>query len=193
MSSQLIQHLEARLRSSAPLEVKDAARARAAVALILAGRDDEVQALFIRRAKREGDPWSGQMALPGGRHGGEDETLLDTAMRETREEVGLDLASAHLLGQLDDVAPLTAVLPPISVRPFAFHLPSVPSLVESSEVAAAVWIPLSILRAPATLGETTVRVCATERTYPAYIIGDAVIWGMTERILTPFLDLVFIP
>ncbi|MEP6687797.1 MAG: NUDIX domain-containing protein, partial [Gemmatimonadales bacterium] len=79
--------------------------------------------LLIRRADRAGDPWSGHMALPGGRREETDPDLVATAVRETFEEVGLSLAPADLLGSLDDVVPRTPVLPPIAVRPYVFALP----------------------------------------------------------------------
>src|SRR5262245_28580055 len=64
----------------------------ASVALIVRGRAD-LGVLLIKRAKREGDPWSGHMALPGGRRDPKDASLIETAAREAREETGVDLES----------------------------------------------------------------------------------------------------
>src|SRR5688572_15001632 len=58
---------------------------------------------FIRRAEHPQDPWSGHIAFPGGRRDPGDPNLLATAMRETLEEVGIDLSRAKLLGRLPDV------------------------------------------------------------------------------------------
>src|SRR6267143_1965576 len=64
------------------------------------------EVLLGERRKREGDPWSGQVGLPGGRHHTEDGTLLTTALRETREEVGIDLnGRAEVLGHMAPRAP----------------------------------------------------------------------------------------
>jgi 8-oxo-dGTP pyrophosphatase MutT (NUDIX family) len=92
----------------------------AAVAIVIVPEPDAL--LVVRRAERAGDPWSGQMALPGGRRA-EGEDLLFTALRETEEEVGLVVPPEALLGVLDDVAPLTPMLPPIAVRPFVKQPP----------------------------------------------------------------------
>src|SRR5512140_1637351 len=93
----------------------------AAVALVLYAGEDGLETLFIKRATRDGDPWSGQIALPGGkRHEGED-SLMTTAVRETQEEIGLDLAvNGTLLGELDEIRPRSPLLPPIIVRPYVF-------------------------------------------------------------------------
>ena len=162
----------------------------AAVALVLIERADGVAALFIRRAVREGDPWSGQVALPGGHHETGDPDLLATALRETREETGVELGHAVLLGVLDDLHPRTPTLPPVVVRPFVFALTAAPPLVLNDEVERAFWLPLDRLAAPGVRGDVTITVRGTELTLPAYRVGDDVIWGMTERILTPFLELV---
>src|SRR3989442_10873051 len=85
-------------------------------------RGGGLEALFIRRAQRADDPWSGQVALPGGRRDAGDADLFATAVRETREETGIDLAGAERLGRLDDLYPRTPTLPPVVVRPFVFAL-----------------------------------------------------------------------
>lgn len=162
----------------------------AAVALVLTESADGLTALFIRRAERTGDPWSGQIALPGGRREPADPDLLATAVRETLEETGVGLAGAERLGVLDDVYPRSVLLPPVVVRPFVFSLARAPSLVLSEEVTTAFWVPLGVLRAPATQRDFTLVIRGAARTFPAYQVGEHVIWGMTERILTPFLALV---
>ncbi|MGH7644285.1 MAG: NUDIX hydrolase, partial [Gemmatimonadales bacterium] len=97
--------------------VEDAPEAQpAAVALALLEGSTGLELLLIKRAEREGDPWSGQIALPGGRRDPQDPDLLATALRETLEETGLDLAGAERLGTLDDLYPRTPVLPPVVVR-----------------------------------------------------------------------------
>ena len=162
----------------------------AAVALILLEGSDGLEALFIRRAVRPEDPWSGQVALPGGRHEPSDPDLLATAIRETREETGVDLTSAERLGVLADLYPRTPTLPPVVVRPFVFALAHRPALAPSDEVQRAFWLALGRLAEPGVRRDVTLAVRDVRRTFPAYLIDDDVIWGLTERILTPFLDLL---
>jgi 8-oxo-dGTP pyrophosphatase MutT (NUDIX family) len=162
----------------------------AAVALILVEQSGDLEALFIKRAARAGDPWSGQVAFPGGRHDLEDADLLATAIRETREETGVELSDAERLGVLDDLYPRTPTLPPVRVRPFVFALPARRSLVASVEVERAFWVPLARIVDPSVRRDVKLLVGGVERVFPAYDLGEDVIWGMTERILTPFLQLL---
>jgi 8-oxo-dGTP pyrophosphatase MutT (NUDIX family) len=157
----------------------------AAVAVIVTPGPDAL--LFIRRAERTGDPWSGHMALPGGRRDEADPDLLSTAIRETAEEVGLALPRASLLGSLDDVVPRTPVLPPIAVRPYVFALPARPVLTLNPEVAAARWVYLDHLLHPATYHSVRIQIRGESREVPAYQLDDAIVWGMTERVITGLL------
>jgi 8-oxo-dGTP pyrophosphatase MutT (NUDIX family) len=155
------------------------------VAVVVVPGPDAV--LFIRRAERTGDPWSGHMALPGGRRDADDADLIATAIRETAEEVGLELPASALLGSLDDVVPRTPVLPPIAVRPYVFALPARPLLTLNPEVAAARWVYLDHLLNPATYHPVWIQIRGEHREVPAYQLDDAIIWGMTERVVTGLL------
>jgi 8-oxo-dGTP pyrophosphatase MutT (NUDIX family) len=166
----------------------------AAVSLLLVEGAQGLEGLFIKRAQRASDPWSGQVALPGGRREPTDPDLLATALRETREEVGVDLTGVERLGQLNDMNPRTPVLPPIFVRPFVFALAAKPDLtLEPEEIQRAFWVPLAHFTDPAARRDFTRTVAGVERTFPAYALGDDIVWGMTERILTPFIELISAP
>lgn len=158
---------------------------QAAVAVLIARVECDFELLLIRRSERAGDPWSGHMALPGGRRDVADADLLATALRETREEIGVDLGAEALLGELDDLRPVSAPAR-VVVRPYVFALRSRPSLELSGEVARVVWAPLSALVASA--GTTEVFHHGALRSMPCYRIGDDVVWGMTHRILAPFVE-----
>ena len=178
------------LRDHRP-QVADAPDARpAAVALVLLEGRQGLEILLIRRAERADDPWSGHIALPGGRYDGGDRDLEATAIRETREETGVDLSGAERLGVLDDLYPRTPALPPVVVRPFVFALARRSPLVPSDEVQRAFWLPLVRLSEPGVRREVTLTLRGAVRVLPAYVVDDEMIWGMTERILTPFVDLV---
>jgi 8-oxo-dGTP pyrophosphatase MutT (NUDIX family) len=189
----LIARLAAALAGrEAPRAERDEPFMEAAVALILRPRsDDDCDLLLIRRAQRAGDPWSGQIALPGGRLGKGDGSLEDTALRETREEVGLDLrADGVVLGALAELRPRTPVLPPIIVRPYVVALERPRPHVLNHEVAELRWVALGALLGPAARQRTPVHIRDREVTVDAIRHEDFIIWGMTERILSGLEALV---
>ncbi len=161
----------------------------AAVALVLRAVEMRgLELLFIRRAEYAEDPWSGQVAFPGGRHEPGDESLERTAIRETWEETGIDLAaSGAVLGALDDVRPNTLVLPRVVVRPFVTAVSADAQIKESGEVAEAFWVPLDALREESGWGETEVTAGGIARRVRAFQHGDHTVWGMTERIVRQLL------
>ncbi len=169
---------------------RDEPFSEAAVALVLHGGEDGLEALFIKRATRAGDPWSGQIALPGGRrHEGEDSLML-TAVRETCEEIGLDLGlHGKLLGELDEVRPRNPYLPPIIVRPYVFAIGARPTLVLSEEVAESFWAPLRDVFDPACRKEINIQFSSARLRRQAIGFGEHDIWGMTEKILRTFEEL----
>ena len=170
----------------AVLAERDPPFSEAAVALTLVPRGDDLLVLLMQRAIHPGDPWSGQVSLPGGRLEPGDDSLLATAIRETREETAIDLTSARLLGVLDELRPRTPTLPPVIVRPFVLSIPAVPRLTPSSEVAELFWAPLGTLFDSNYAGRR--EVTARDRRFMADAIefDGRVIWGMTERILRSF-------
>jgi 8-oxo-dGTP pyrophosphatase MutT (NUDIX family) len=158
------------------------------VALIHVPSPDAI--LVIHRATRTGDPWSGQMGLPGGHVELEDQDFVATAIRETSEEVGIGLDRSDLVGPLDDVAPKSVTPPPFLVRPFLFTLADRPPLRLSSEVVAATWVEWSALADPAHRREVTITIGGQPRSVAAFVIDGQVIWGMTERVLAPLVAVV---
>jgi 8-oxo-dGTP pyrophosphatase MutT (NUDIX family) len=170
----------------------------AAVALLLrpsvgdggtAGHSAEL--LFIKRAERAGDPWSGHLAFPGGRAEERDAALLDVAMREAAEEVGIDARKGgRVLGRLPTFRPMSTRIPSITVSPFVALAPQnvVPRL-QADEVEAVFWMPLAELKRTGRSG--TVRWEGKDGTIelPAYPSPKGLIWGITERILSQFLEL----
>jgi 8-oxo-dGTP pyrophosphatase MutT (NUDIX family) len=170
---------------------EDEAVIQAAVALVLRpGDSGELEILLIKRAEFDGDPWSGQVALPGGRREPADVSLEQTAVRETWEETSIDIArDGRILGALDEISPRTPTARRLVVRPFvAVVVPDV-AIVESPEVAAAFWVPLTALRTETAWISAEVSAHGHHLTVPAFAHGDYVVWGLTERILRTFLRL----
>ncbi len=182
----VLDRLVAELTTSLPVSVDDASLRQAAVALLLAPDPDRI--LVIRRAERSDDPWSGHLALPGGRRELGDADLLNTAIRETWEETGLRLEREWCLATLSDMAPRTAVLPPIVVRPFVFRLDRALDAGVSAEVAHAAWVPFERLLEPGVYRSVTIASRGVLISADGYQLDEGFLWGMTERIVTPIVQ-----
>ena len=156
-----LERLIAEVAAREAVRVDDSGRPEAAVALLLLADPDRL--LLIRRADRVGDPWSGHLALPGGRREDGDRDLLETAIRETREETGLLLNPLWHVATLDDMAPTSPFLPPILVRPFVFRLEAEQHPGLSDEVAQAGWVDLALLVEPGVFRTTPIMVRGAER------------------------------
>lgn len=163
---------------------------RAAVALVVRPAPRDLELLLIRRAERERDPWSGHMALPGGRAEPADVSLRATAERETHEEVGIDLASrGRWVGELDPVFP-RAGAPPVVVKPFVFAVEGSTMAVANAEVHTALWVPLDTLAAATSRIEHEYAMPNGARIrFPALGVEGHVVWGLTYRVLAQFFDL----
>lgn len=168
----------------------DEAYLQAAVAVVLRAQPT-LEVLLIKRAQSERDPWSGHMALPGGRRDADDDDLQSTAVRETGEETGVDLdRHGRSLGRLDVVAPSSPRLPKLTISPFVFGVgPDVVAHVASHEIEQVYWVPVDFLRDPASHGSIDIPLPGGTRAFPCYEVAGEIVWGLTHRILTQFLDL----
>ena len=164
----------------------------AAILVVLRARSDgEPELLMIKRAEAEGDPWSGHIACPGGRMEPGDRDLTATAVRETWEETGIDVArDGRLLGQLDDLSPRSPLLPPIVIRPFVAIVRPDVKIVPSLEVASAFWVPLSALVERGAWGMGLVHARGGQRNVSVFQHGEHTVWGLTERVLRQFLTYI---
>jgi 8-oxo-dGTP pyrophosphatase MutT (NUDIX family) len=183
--------IAARLAARSPQRYTGPADRRAAVAAVLRPGPIEPELLLIRRAERVGDPWSGHMALPGGHHAPSDRDMLATALRETREEVGLDLTQHDLLGPLDEY-PATArgAFTGIVIAPFVFALRSAAEVQPNHEVADYIWTPLgSMARGESDVVKELERDGQLVR-FPGFGVGEHVVWGLTHRVLRDFFSLL---
>jgi 8-oxo-dGTP pyrophosphatase MutT (NUDIX family) len=186
-------HIAHAVQSHAPaIAGRDGVYFEAAVALILREtKDDDLELLFIKRAARADDPWSGQIAFPGGRRDPVDSSLEETAVRETREEVGFDLRrDGTIIGAFDELRPRTPVLPPVIVRPFVATIAFDATGGPSDEVEKYFWAPLAEILDPAASRITEIPIRGTTTLRPAINFGGNVIWGMTEGILRRFEEII---
>jgi 8-oxo-dGTP pyrophosphatase MutT (NUDIX family) len=185
------QQLQARLLRLDRLQIEPASLAQAAVTLILRAEAATPEALIIKRAEHPRDPWSGHLALPGGRADAMDADLLATAARETCEEIGIDLlAGGEFIGRLPKLTPNNPRLPQIEITPFVALAPPQFRLQLSAEVAEAFWISLPQLKRDGMSSRHTLKHAGVESSWPAYPSMRGPIWGITGRILTDFLRLL---
>ena len=188
------EHIVERLRAHRPEDaISDALERRAAVAMVLRLDERGPHVLLLTRTEREGDRWSGQVALPGGREEDGDEDLLATAMRETREEVGLDLdRTARLLNRLRPIqARAREQLLPMAIVPFVFLRTESAPLEIGEEATEPFWFPLE-LAASGELASTYRRGRGDEaRVFPCWRYEERVIWGLTFEMLRELLRVAF--
>lgn len=156
---------------------------QAAVSLVLCPAQDDLSLLFIKRREHEEDPWSGHSAFPGGRIDPGDDDARAAALRETLEEVGLDLERARALGRLDDLTGRSASL---VVSAFVYGLPEPWPLEPNYEVEDARYMPL------VEIGDTARQVHADfeyrgqKLALPAIRVFDPPaipLWGLSYRFL----------
>lgn len=179
-----------RLRRRQPVVIEAPPRNQAAVAIVLAEMEDDVHALLIQRSERQGDPWSGHMAFPGGHREPHEADLYRTAARETFEEVGIDLhRDTETIGRLDDIRAQSDRPLDLLIRPFvcAATAELVPQP-NTREVHTTVWVPLSALLRPETAVAHRYQMNGVTMSFPAFHYAGFVIWGLTYRMLSGLLE-----
>ena len=175
-----------------PATIAPGAR-QAAVAAILREGQDGTEALFILRAERPGDIWSGHMAFPGGHKEPGDSDLEETAVRETLEEVGLDLnTQGRLLGFLDylDVTPLGTKIEMV-IAPYVYALEGeMPPFRPNSEVADVLWGSIHDMYHGASHTSREFHIRGETQSFSGYGVQDQIVWGLTYRMLGQFFSIL---
>lgn len=166
-------------------------RMTASVALVLRESAGDLEALFIRRAECEGDPWSGHLAFPGGRIDPGDAGARAAAERESAEELALDLSRARLLGRLSDVM---GHAESIRVSAFVYGIEGDPILEPNHEIREAFWSPLGYCTdqdrqamrefsyREVSVSLPTIRLLEDERA--------PVLWGITYKFMDEFMSTI---
>ena len=164
--------------------VEPCGRPHSAVAIILTETSDGPAVLLMERATNEHDLWSGQIGFPGGRMEKKDSSPRQTAERETREELGVDLSRAGYIGSLSDLVPGGL---PMVVSCFVYVVEQPPSLyLEHDEVARAFWFPLREMKNPARRTHVDLHFRGRSRRFPAVGLGgetEQPLWGISYRLL----------
>lgn len=165
----------------------------AAVALLLRQGRQGIEILFILRAEFSGDPWSGNIAFPGGHIEVDDKTARAAAERETFEEIGVDLSSGEYLGRLDDVAGAHL---PVIVSCFSYVIEESTTIIANHEINKTFWVPLTDLANPERQRMHCVMFRGEQLKRPAIdLLGPdrTVLWGITYRLVSHFMGLTGIP
>lgn len=158
----------------------------AAVLVLLYEHKDEIHVIFQKRTDSVRDH-KGQISFPGGAADLGDLDLLDTALRETHEEIGVARHDIDVLGRLDDMITVSN----FRVTPYVGWLASYPYewRFSDEEVAYLLEVPLRHLLDPATLIPDRRSINGRDYVFQSYQWGDDLIWGATARMLTNFLDI----
>ncbi len=165
----------------------DSKKPRGAVAVLFREQADDLWLLMIKRRENPQDPWSGQMAFPGGHSDLEDQTLLDTATREAFEEIGIDIRNQSFLGCLHNVQPKNA---PKVIAPFLFLISGEIHPKTSREAVEVLWVPMSFLFKPKNVTSFKVPVGRREISMGCYLYLNHLIWGMSFRIIQEIISIV---
>jgi 8-oxo-dGTP pyrophosphatase MutT (NUDIX family) len=186
MTSFELARIKERLGTTRAAAPSTSGEAPAAVATVLREGIEGSEVLFIKRAEREGDPWSGQIAFPGGKREPTDPSLLFTAIRETEEEVSLRLEPAACLARFGDVA---AHINGFRVAQFVFALDEPDAVIATSaEVTATLWVPLGRLARFEGAGTLPWTRDGVTLDLPCIRLGTYVLWGLTYRMVLQLLD-----
>jgi len=166
--------------------IVDTSRVQSAVLVPIYYRDGEYYLLFTKRTEKVRDH-KGQISFPGGAYEEQDATLLDTALRECTEEIGLAAEAVEVLGELDDTPTQTTyyvISPFVAAIPWPYQL-----RVDPIEVKEVIEVPISALLDKDCLRQENDPLNDGRITGYFYYCNNRIIWGATARILSQFLDI----
>ncbi len=182
MKERLKQALSQRQKS----HIVDASRVLSAVLIPIYYKQGQYYILFTKRTERVKDH-KGEISFPGGAYEERDRMLVNTALRECAEEIGLVPEAVELLGELDDFVTITSGY---IISPFVAAIPRpYPLKVDPREVEEVIEVPISALLDKDCLRQETDTI--DDQVVPAcfYQYQGKVIWGATAKILNQFLDI----
>ncbi len=147
-----------------------------------------LQTLLVQRVERKGDPWSGQIGLPGGRVKQSVESPRTALLREVEEEVGVKLEEVGVeLGKLSVGQPIRRM--GMRVQPWVYGLRTKPNVsIGPTEIADSFWVNLAELPSQQKMSEITVR--NEPWRVESFVVEGKIVWGFTYRVLTELLPIL---
>ncbi len=180
-----------RIAAHRPQEKSEFSLLKAAVAIILRDTEQGTEFLLMQRAYHHNDPWSGQMAFPGGKIDSTDVSAQAAAVRETSEEVGIELAEQDYIGRLDDLYGLKVDNQySVHVACFVFKPQQELRPIGNHEVADLVWLPFAWLEDVSNAHDYT-HPHSGDLKMPAVLIDqskDQILWGLSLRMVSMLYD-----
>mgnify|MGYP006280793087 CR=1 FL=1 len=164
------------------LAPKPWSNAQAAVAILVKPKNNDLEFFLVKRAEVDDDPWSGDMAFPGGKKNLQDNTLIDTAVREVLEETSIDLSNKKVIGFMEPV--YSAVRKTLAVQPMVFRFDDYPEVTLNYELTKYIWAPLSEIKK----GKNYAVVKGWEG--PVFEVQGETVWGLTFRMIEKLLKLL---
>lgn len=184
------------LKKHVPYQREVEVKTRAAVSIMLRDSDNGSEFLMMQRAHDERDPWSGQMAFPGGKIDPTDKTVYDAAVRETQEEVAVQLHDADFIGQIDDCYGITVQGQyRVHVSCYIFKPTGQIQPTGNYEVADLVWVPLSVMASPERRYVLN-HPADTSMNFPAVMLNEdkhQILWGLSLRMVLSLFELLELP
>ena len=156
--------------------------AEAAVAILVKPRINDLEFFLVKRAEVDDDPWSGDMAFPGGKKNTQDQTLVDTAVREVLEETNIDLSEKNVIGFMEPI--YSSVRKSLAVQPIIYQFNEYPEVKLNYELTKFIWVPLSEIKQ----GKTNATIKGWEGS--VYKVQGETVWGLTFRMLEKVFKLL---
>ena len=167
------------------VDITDSDLMPAAVLIVLYAKSGSYHVLLNKRSELV-EYHKGEISFPGGARDPEDQDFVDTALRETEEEMGVSRGDITILGQLDDIITRTNFGVRVYVGTIPYPYPFKPS---ADEIAEVLEIPISVLQDPTNLLQDARLVDGELSITISYACAGHVVFGATATILEQFLGI----
>jgi 8-oxo-dGTP pyrophosphatase MutT (NUDIX family) len=158
-------------------------KAFAAVALLVKCEEENLKFFLVKRAEVLGDPWSGDMAFPGGKRCEEDQSLFDTVYREVMEETMINLKDTEFLGAMRPIN--SSVRPDMMIQPLVYRVFDEPVVKLNQELTKALWASIDEIKE-----NRTKDVVKNWKNIDIFKVQGETVWGLTYRMLNQFIQLL---